>query len=44
LIITLFATKAGELKYWTLPNVAGLLAGAAGTWAFSAAILAAARR
>ena len=44
LILAAFAMKTGERKYWTLHYATGLLAAAAGTWAFSAAILAVARR
>ena len=44
LILAAFAMKAGEHRFWTLHYITGLLAGAAGITAFSAAIVVVARR
>ena len=44
LILAAFAMKAGQHKFWTLHYATGLLAGAVGVTAFSAAIMVVARR
>ena len=44
LILTAFAMKAGEHKFWTLHYLTGLSAGAAGLTAFSVAIVVVLRR
>ena len=44
LILAAFTMKASQHRFWTLHYLTGLLAGAAGITAFSAAILAVARR